>query len=82
MGKLKDKYLMLDTPDDLHESTIDLFGLPNGSIIQVTKFGSIPFHYFKEDGAWLMPGRISIFETKEVNEHNEPVEVLYVPREG
>lgn len=82
MGKLKDKYLMLDTPDYLNDSTIDLFGLPNGSIIRVTKYGSIPFHYFKEDGAWLVPGRISIFETKEINQHNEPIEVLYDPREG
>jgi hypothetical protein len=74
MGKLKDKYLMNDTPP------LDLSELVDGTFIRVVKYGSIPFHYFKDDGAWYVPGRISYYADSELNQYDEPVEILYDPR--
>ena len=76
MGKLKDEYLMNDTPP------LDLSKMMDGTFIRVTKYGSIPFYYFKDEGAWYMPGRISQFTESEVNKYDEQVEILYDPREG
>ena len=74
MGKLKDKYLMRDTPP------LDPADLPDGTFIRVLKYGSIPFHYFKDEGVWNVPGRATHYHDVEVNLFDEPVEILYDPR--
>jgi hypothetical protein len=76
MGKLKDKYLMNDTPP------LNLSDLPDGTLIRITKYGSLVFHYFKEEGIWQIPGSLSYYHDSELNQYDEPVEVLYDPRKG
>jgi len=52
----------------------------NGTFIRVLKYGSIPFHYFKDEGVWNVPGRTTHYHDVEVNLFDEPIEILYDPR--
>jgi hypothetical protein len=74
MGKLKDRYLMKDTPP------LDLSDLPENTFIKVTKFGSLEFFYFKEEGMWYQPGVREGKADSEVNMYSEEVDVLYMPK--
>lgn len=73
MGKLKDLYLNVDT------APVNIAELPEYTFIKVTKYGSLDFYYFKEEGMWYQPGITRAYDDNEINIYMEQVEVLYMP---
>lgn len=74
MGKLKDLYLNVDTPP------VNTAELPEFTFIKVTKYGSLDFYYFKEEGMWYQPGVRQAYADSEVNIYSETIEILYEPK--